>query len=389
MVRDRGFRDATGFREVLGPAAVMNAAGCAGRAGRETEGWLVIAQQTGGPSVRRALLDLDADHEIGSTLASVSALEALSEYEGLLAQTMDLVLNDVPPCVDDFMGFCWYLASSAELLSRDDSTSSVLHGVRRLLVWQQLPEETCQRWEQLALRVAASAVVADPDTRSRWAGSGARLSVNARLEALAQSLAKDVARIPTDEIDNPVSVLKELIADDRLDKFLSLIDTRERRFRVRRFGRSEPADVDIRGLILDWVGAEDLSVLASRHLSSVDEGDDGSYRYEQLSAFLARVCEHHLARSVGVVLAWSARRTGTEMCPRLPAYVHFGVSNANSLALMSAGVRSRRLAQVVGRLASESGVSPAGLRLWLAGLGAGSWIQMFAAGPAETADLFE
>src|SRR5207244_12451450 len=104
---------------------------------------------------------------------------ALGEYETLAHATAGLVLTNVPPVVDGFLAFCWYLSDVADVLNQDDSREKVIDGIRKTLAWQQLSLPIQARWEAIAERVAAAYESADPMRQHRWARSGTRLSANA------------------------------------------------------------------------------------------------------------------------------------------------------------------------------------------------------------------
>ena len=292
IVCDRGYRDKAEYHLLIGPAALMNAAGRAGRAGRETEGWVVINYEFGAPSPRQAIRDLDAPKEVRSTLNVAAALEALGEYEDLIHATAGLLLAEVPAVVDGFLAYCWYLADVADVLNQDDRRSTVIKGLRHTLAWHQLPTAVQSRWEAIAERVTNEYEIADPIRQRRWARSGMRLSANAVLEQVARGAAAALAALGTDDSTDPLLVLRTILSDGRLAALLGLVDERDYRFKRRRYGLTEIVQVDLAELVLDWVRGESLGDLVTKHLSEVADAEDGGgYRFEQLSTFLTRICE--------------------------------------------------------------------------------------------------
>jgi hypothetical protein len=166
-----------------------------------------------------------------------------------------------------------------------------------------------------------------------------------------------------------------------------LVDPRDYRFKTRRYGTVTLAEVDLLALTLDWVRGASLADLAAAHLVEVD-AEDEPFRFEQLSTFLARICEHHLPFTLGTLLDWIGADLGFDL-PALPAHVHYGVPHAHGIELLNRGVRSRRLAVVTGDLAQHLELSVEDLRAWIADLGPMNWRQNFAAGPVEVADLLQ
>lgn len=387
IVCERGFYDGTEFNPLIAAAGLMNAAGRAGRAGRETEGWVVIAEQKGAPSARVAVRELETPQNIRSTLNTEAALAELAAYEALVHDTGVLTLENVPPAVDGFMSYCWYLASVHDALTATEKIDGVLEGIRRTLAWQQLPEAIRLRWEALALWVTQTYELTDQERRRRWARSGAKLSANLVLEAVAHQGAAATAALSAEALNDPVAVLDALLAGGRLASILGLTNPRDYRFKVRRTGVVEDAAVDLLALVLDWVRGAPLAELASRHLHQVVDTDDEAFRFEQLSTFLTRICEHHLPFTLGTILEWVGDALGFILSPALPAHVHYGVRDVQAIELLKRGVRSRRLAVAAGAAAAEAGVGTDLLRPWVAELGPVAWRTDLEAGPAEVADL--
>ena len=387
IISERGYYDGTEFHNFIDSAGLMNAAGRAGRAGRETEGWVIINYEYGAPHPRQALRELDQQPEILSTLSVESALKQLGEYEALVHETAALVLQNVPVTVDGFLAYCWYLADAADVLNPDDRRDRVIAGIRETLAWHQLAPAVKDRWETIASHVAASYGQAPPVQRHRWARSGAALSANVLLEDVAKGAAESIDFLGPAALDDPVALTAAILKDGRLELLLSLVDPRDFRFKRRRYGAIEEVGVDLLALILDWVRGKPLNDLADTYLAGVHGGDEDAFRFEQLSTFLTRICEHHLPFTLGTVLEWINADRSDEVNSSLPAHLHYGVPGAEALELLMRGVRSRRIATAVGARAAAEDVPADGLRPWLASTGPDLWRSTFDAGPTEVADL--
>ena len=83
---------------------------------------------------------------------------------------------------------------------------------------------------------------------------------------------------------------------------------------------------------------------------------DETYRYEQLSEFIAQVLEHLLPWLLSTLIGWvnEGLEEEDQLCPELPAYIRFGVDTPVALELAQAGVRSRRLVHAVAAEAAAS-----------------------------------
>lgn len=390
VVCERGYFDGSVFRDVIQPADLLNAAGRAGRAARETSGWVIIAGEPKGPHPRSSLRALDREHDIHSRLNTNEALEALGEYEALLSDTADQMLTEVPPIVDGFLSYCWYLADAASVVNSSNRTATVIEGIERTLAWHQLSPEVRARWESLAERLVETYESTEEVRRARWGRSGVHLTHNVLLEDVARGAGEVAGKLDDENLHEPIPVLEALLDGGRLEKLLSLLPERARRFRRHRSGRTEYIDVDLRALVVGWTRGVDLPEIANAYLSAVDskEGDD-TYRLEQLSAFVTEVCGYHLPWTLGILLEWIREDEGIELCPRLPAFLHYGIDTPVGLCLMVNGVRSRRLARIVGTVTLANGVGTDDVREWLSQLGIEGWKSTFHASPAEVADLVQ
>ena len=386
IISERGYYDGTKFNTFIDSVGLMNAAGRAGRAGRETEGWVVVNYESGAPNPRQALQGLDRQPEIRSTLSVEAALEQLAEYETLVHTTAALALQNIPATVDNFLAYCWYLADIADMLNPDDRRDRVIAGIQETLAWHQLPLSIQIRWEAVASLVADFYEQTPPVQRRRWARSGTPLSANVVLERVAVDAAAAIDALETAALGDPVALIAAILEDGRLDLLLGLANPRDYRFKRRRYGRIETINVDLLALVLDWVRGMPLKNLAETHLSEVKGGDEEAFRFEQLSTFLTRICEHHLPFTLGTVFEWINADRNDEVNPSLPAHLRYGVPGAEALSLMR-GVRSRRIAVVVGERAASEGVPAHRLRPWLANMGPALWRVNFDALPTEVADL--
>ena len=66
---------------------------------------------------------------------------------------------------------------------------------------------------------------------------------------------------------------------------------------------------------------------------------DETYRYEQLSEFIAQVLEHLLPWLLSTLVSWvnEGLEEEDQLCPELPAYIRFGVDTPVALELAQAG----------------------------------------------------
>jgi hypothetical protein len=396
IVGRRGYSDAEGNDiELLAAPDLLNAVGRAGRAGRETEGWMILAEQSSDytESMFVPLEQTGDDLEIVSTLATLVALEALETFERQARTSADAVFQSYGASTDGFLSFVWFVAEMLRESSQDEASSvEIMAVVERTLAWQQLDSAGRQTLERAVEAALAAYRLQPASERARWARSGTSLPTAKTLESLAERLHARLRDVDITEGSDDLASMIGLILDaETLNILLSLGENERRGFKAYRTApRDQQVPVDIRTLLLDWVSGIEIQELADSHLSSID---DEGYRYEALAEFSASAFEHHVPWTLGVLTQWVNARldeSGSDfrIPDVLPAAIHYGVHRVSGVELMVAGVRSRRLANSVSQAdATRTDRDELPLRAWLAEMTIDDWRRLFDASPTETADL--
>lgn len=383
LIGERGYRTAEGTVTTLDAPRLLNAIGRAGRAGRETEGWVALAINS--PFTEESFAPLTADDDelkAESRLSTQDGLDALAAFEELLRKGEDAVMETAGTAVSDFISHVWFVANALDELHVATQDPARV-GIESTLAWQQLNDADKSRWRDIA-DLALRRYQATPEAqRRRWARTGTSLNSASRLEAIATEVRASLSTLA--DRNDPVSAFMLISADGRLERLLDLREGRFRSFRPRRNAPARDAlEIDVRALVVDWLKGSELDSIGEIYLGEVA---DETYRYEQLSEFISTVLEHFLPWVLSTVVAWVNEGIDDEarLCPDLPAYLRYGVDRPVALELARAGVRSRRLVHVVA-LAAEASTTSA-VRDWLAATDVRTWGQEFEASPSELADL--
>ena len=391
VVAQRGYRSSDGFVEVIDAARLLNAVGRAGRAGRETEGWLILAEhQTFHPSMFEPLNRTAIDLEMQSTMVSEAALEQLAKLEETARAGQDAIFTTVGFEANGFVRSVWLIAQALTELSSPPSDEEVLDAIKATLAWQQLDETGRAQFLEVASRAYRSFSEQPVEKRKRWAHSGMSLPSAASLEVVASEvlgmISEDVAQ------SEPPQAIAAILRDGRLARILELSENQRRGFKESRNSpRDELLPVDLMALLIDWVSGVDLQELADRHLGAVASDD---YRYEQLAEFVASVFEHFLPWALGTLVDWvndalEIQSASVKIPDEFAAAIHYGVGTRDALSLMLGGVRSRRLANRVAKSRAETHLESleTPLRDWLVMQEVSAWRANFDASPTEVADL--
>jgi hypothetical protein len=370
---------------IIDTPRLLNAFGRAGRACRETEGWLFMAiNESYAPGLFNQFEWDPSDLDLESALNRESAIIALAEFEALVAAGVDAVLTHSEPATRGFCSYVWFLAEILSDLGAGNDLPSIVAALQDTLAWQQLSTDAKEGW----LRVAAtsySAYQATPeDRRHRWGRSGTSLPTNVILEGEVASIADVLAGIsvPGDYSD----WFRTILPHARVETLLGLAENPVglRGFKPHRSAaRTNLIEVDLGQLVLDWVAGVELDVIAGNHLNAINDDD---YRADALSEFTAGALEHHLPWVTSTLVKWVNERLGVTAIPaRLPAMLRYGVDSETALHLMSNGIRSRRLAHRVSDAVGEHSVAE--LRQMLRQQTLDQWRTDFSASPAELSDL--
>ncbi|MCY4559278.1 MAG: DEAD/DEAH box helicase [Chloroflexi bacterium] len=383
LVGTRGYPTPDGEKNILDSPKLLNALGRAGRAGKETEGWVVITADEDYSVELFDAFDVDDDDlRVESRLATEEALETLDAFEQLVLQGEDAVFEAVGRAAEGFVSFVWFLASTLGEF-RTATSDPIGDALRATLAWQQLDDGLKARWETVCQVTLRAYSRRDPTERHRWAVAGTSLPTALFLAQLAGEIEPFLQELE-DPLD-PVAVLQAIGADERLRRLIFVSESSHRGFRPRTNSpRKRSVDVDYLAVATDWLEGASLSEIGERHLPDIPRG----FRQEQLAEFSTQVLEHVLPWLVDTVISWlnEGRPDDQELCPDLAGFIRFGVSEPAALELMLGGVRSRRLAKAVGDQYSLS-TKGLDLRSWLCNMGLPSWRESFRASPVELSDL--
>lgn len=391
----------------LGAARLMNAIGRAGRAGRESEGWIVLALQK-----QSELKDFDELRpndealEARSTLLAEESLAALADAEELIATTADAVFRLAPDTVaSDFVSYTWFVLTTLQpLWTPFDDPIQMDIVLGKLLAFQQMDPALRQRWLRLAEQVRATYERASPAQRRRWTAAGTSLGTAARLDAITVQVVDAVARrerehreldfaIPDDTWYWPLNdtilllseqqVLTRLLAQPEADNCWKFWSTRAK-------GDNNLIDVSIVDGLTGWIDGLDVPALAERILPGLAV----EWQLEQTVDAISSTFEHYLAWTVGVLVEQANTRLEeaglvSRLRPDTAWCIRHGVNTPHALALLNEGVRSRRLAHAIGSEAQRQGVDVEDVRSWLAGMHIRGWRSTFDAVAREVLDLLQ
>ncbi|MFF1930232.1 DEAD/DEAH box helicase [Streptomyces sp. NPDC058228] len=392
----------------LTSAQLLNAVGRAGRAGRESEGWIFLTRHsTARP--KSADFDLmapgDDALEVTSALIDSEVLEELAACEELIRSSTDAIFELAGTLVADFVAYVWFTLDALSRIPTLTDTDPLL-AVRRLLAMQQLDPDVRAQWLALATTVAERYRLTDSAARRRWTTPGTSIGTARTLDRIAQRIAlplitgavprsgeDPLIHIPTLTEVWPLHDTLAYLADHRvLDELLALpevVKANAWNF-TSKATKGEAVDVPLNSAVRSWLSGIPIPDLATLWLPQSSR----EWALEQAVANISRTFEHALSWTLGALINLvngriTAAGSPIRLCTDTAWYLRHGVDTEHALHLLTSGITSRRLAHQIGRLAQEESISIAELRPWLTSLHIDGWLTLFDASEYEVADLLE
>lgn len=377
----------------MSPAQLLNAVGRAGRAGKESEGWIVLALQKQIQTKDfRKLTPGDDDLHVSSTLTASSALESLSQAEALIAETQDAVLH-VDPGSDasGFINYVWFVLHTLELVPDLQSSRTWPEIIGRLFAFTELTPDLQARWMRLAGATAETYARTSVESRGRWARAGTSLSTARRIEVIAGAVADKLSNDSDAFGELGVAETMQVLFEERVFAALLSLPEAQGLWRFRPTPRGELLDVEAAAVVQAWIAGRGFEDLAARFLGTVQ---DPVYRLEQMVDGVSGGLQHFLSWTVGIVVAQVneillSRLSLASLCPLLPAYIRYGVDTEIAVELLAGAVKSRSLAGHLGRIATRDGLDRDSLRTYLNDLGVARWRDELGANRTDVADLLQ
>lgn len=390
IIYDQPFPDQSEESRLSG-ARLVNAMGRAGRAGKETEGWIVLVRAAG--PTEQDFYDLNPNAEslaVTSSLITDEALDAFASLEDELRATEDAIFTTFDQA-GDFISFVWLVLSIEEGRGIDPADIDVSGIVDATLAARQSPEAR-RACVQIADTTRRRYLASEPQSRRRWARTGTSIGSARTIDTLATRIAVAIQRAAADgalpDLLAPASAIRRL--PTLFAELLKLAEAPDWRFRVSLRG----ADIDVSPveLLADWVSGQTLPELAVTHLAMVK---NPAFRIEQMVGAASEHFEHFLAWTVGAVVEIvNAHLLDADiearLCPELAGYIRYGVDSPHALRLMTSGIRSRRLAHAIAQdRPRDLQATHDELRAWLAGMGIAGWRDRYDASASEVLDLLD
>lgn len=375
----------------LSGARLVNAMGRAGRAGKETEGWIVLVR--GANPTPKDFHDLNPEPDalaVTSSLTTEAALEAFAQLEADLREDESAFYSatDAPA---DFISFVWLMLAVEEGRGVVPESADIDRIVGSMLAARQsdIPRPVYTRIAEVVRR---RYVISDPEARRRWPRTGTSIGSARVIDDLAGRITDAIFQAEADsklpDLRSPAKAIHAL--PWMFDELLKLPEAPRWRFRNTRRG----ADIEVppRDLLKGWVSGRSLPDLADTYLSAAP---DAAWRIEQMVDAVTEQFQHYLAWTVGAVVELVNMRLDEEnteirLCAELGGYIRYGVNTAHALLLMTSGIRSRRLAHAISNSVPVD-IEPTyeDLRFWLAGMTIADWRAGYDSTSSEILDLLD
>lgn len=385
LISAQGVYGADGYREFITGSRLLNAIGRAGRAARETEGWVVLARQQFTEEDFERLQVAPEDMQVKSSLTALDALAALDEVVRLRQEAVFAAARNAG---SDFVGFVWLVASLLEEAG-ELNLESVERYIGSTLAWVQLDAAGRERVLAAARAALTTFEETDPDLRRRWARSGFSLGSSRALEEFVGELAAASRGL---DLADPTVALNWFLEGNWLARLMQLPESPRVSIGQRRNGPALATPVSLAAILRDWVSGTEVTEIASRHLSAVP---DEQYRLEELGDLVTDVFENYLPWVLGLAIEWTGAvvidndAAGTRIPEELPGLIRYGVSTTVALSLVRSGSIGRVTASEIAAAFAAEPDPTKSIRTWLCTLGVPEWQRRFHPSPLDLRGLLE
>ncbi|MFI7632302.1 DEAD/DEAH box helicase [Microbispora rosea] len=393
VIYDENYQGMNQELRLRGPRLV-NAVGRAGRAGKETEGWIVLVRADR-PS-QADFTDLTPSAQeliVSSALADDQAFDEILALETAARADQDAVVRLASGAAANFVAFVWFYLADSESRGIAPSEIDVKVLTGDLLAAKQ-DERYATGLGALALQVREIYQRTEPEARRRWPRTGTSIGSAQVIDVHARRVADLVRQMGEGEaeaLNRPEAAVMLLAELGILNDILTLPEnTSQWRFRITQQGADIP--VQTHEVLFDWLQGQTYAALAETHLAPIT---DAGRRIEMMVDAVTSHFEHFLAWTVGALVELVNNflidsESDQRLCPELGPFIRYGVNDRRALGLMLSGLRSRRLAQeIVRQLPEELTQDEGDLREWLASMGLTEWRNRFSASASEMLDLLD
>ncbi|MFD6113777.1 DEAD/DEAH box helicase [Streptomyces yangpuensis] len=387
-------------QRALSPAELLNAIGRAGRAGRESEGWIFLTRPFKPRPAEFDALDPDPDRlRVASTLLSGEALASLAAAEETLRNDADGIFALADGAAADFVAFVWLVLHLHAVATAPQGEPL---GALNALFAVALPGNgpTTRRWLSLADHVADVFENTDTGRAGRWAGTGTSVGSARYLDWLARHLTVHLTQHATENLDGlflepqewplqrTIDFLTEHRVFDRLLEHLPEV-TKTWSFKDKET-RGTAMTVPITPALREWISGAAIPDLAR----SWQPGVPDAWALDQAVRNISTAFGHALSWTVGALV--NLINTSPELSPAAPRlnahtawHIRHGVDTEQALTLLTSGITSRRIAHRLGRDADGLGHRSDALRHWTAQHHIDGWTSQYEAGEYEVLDLLD
>ena len=347
-------------QQMLG-SRLINAVGRAGRATKESEGWVILARHAAQAESDFELLQPPPrDLVVNSTLADESALTMLAQFEEAVRRGEDSLLAAKGE-ISDFAQFIWFVLVAEEELGRAAIDVDPIGAFQSTLAYSQLEERTRRRYEAALETVRERYFSTPADMRKRWSRTGTGLSSASALDNLAGILADEILNRGISYELTPQETLELIDSFGSFTRFMELVERPARglEFKERQSPRAETFQVDPAELISEWIAGASLRSISSRLFGRVV---DPRSRIESAVDTVTDYCEHYLSWMISALVTLTNSRLdelGVDVLSReLPVLVRYGATTMGAVELLTSGLHSREVANAIAAAAKYEGVDP-------------------------------
>lgn len=343
LISAQGSHGRDGYSEYITGKTLLNAIGRAGRAGKETEGIVILAINTRPDSSHINLLSPPI--ESLSVQSNIFTNGIFVEWESHNRSDPNWVFKVENRSLQRLTSMIWFaLAESESNRGADENAmkSQAINLIESTFGWNQLDSEQKSQIAAMIDSVISSYTSIDPQKRIIWSKS----SQSIRSAKEVTEISEFIYELISESSDNLSNIL---IREDIIAKYFETSEAPRIGFRKAKNAQIGEIRIDYSDLMRRWIGGEEVASISQSLFA--DQVKDETFAVDQLNDFIYTVFEVFLPPFVSriidsIVVIDDEIVANKDIC----GYIRWGVNSKTSISLISNGLYSRTLASKISKV---------------------------------------
>jgi superfamily II DNA/RNA helicase len=383
LISATGSYGTEGYNEYIIGKTLLNAIGRAGRAGKETEGIVILAiNEKPNRNQIMQLSPTDEQLKVDSFLFSQAVFEAWNIVD---RSDSDWIFKIDDPGLEKLVSLIWF-SLLGNSLENDSNRGAARKQLSSTYGWNSISSDQQSIVIDIINHIEEKRRTTPANIQKYWAMSGGSIRSANEVYRIANTIIRPIIQSEEYELLSDYGAL--LLNDGILERIFSLHKAPSPLFR-----RSKKLKPDLRvnlvTLVNLWLDGEEVSSISAKVFESNIK--DQSYAVDQLNDFIYDSFEIHLSSQLSKIIDAIAsildeHSIAHDLNKQICSYVRWGVNSPTAIDLIYLGLPSRILASKIARIYDVLDDAPSVIE-WLRAFQIHDWVELFKCTRSEIRSL--